>query len=246
MRYDLGRRGVKAGQNWLAAVPGRPHMIGGFSDHEADAFDAIKFSIDMDPRWVKKLIAAGDTSGADAYGQHLVDQVADILRTQDVEVLLVSPPMLERIARQPELVALVQQKIKHILWGGAHMDADSRRVYRTEIFPGIPMTGAYGSTTFLGACKERLDAGEDECIYDGVPLHITFAVIDADTHERVAYGERGRVLVHHISRSMLLPNVLERDTAVRHPALADHEGDALGDGSPLVSVSGREVIEGVY
>ncbi|MET0136180.1 MAG: AMP-binding protein [Kibdelosporangium sp.] len=247
MDYDLGRRGVRRGGNWLAAVPGRPHMIGGFSDHEAELFQALKFSIDMDPRWVRKLVAGGDTAAADAYAGHLLAQVEDILRSQDVEVLLISPPMLERIARRPELVELVRAKITHLLWGGTHMDPDTRRLYRSDVFPGIPLIGAYGSTMFLGACKERIDlADDDPCVYDGLPLTVTFRVVDPRNGESVPYGTRGRLLVNHVSKAMFLPNNLERDTALRLPVTEGQYGDAVGDILPVAVFGDAEVVVGVY
>ncbi|MGW4128569.1 phenazine antibiotic biosynthesis protein [Amycolatopsis japonica] len=247
MKFDLTRRGLRLGGNWLAAVPGRPHMIGGFSDHEAEMFESIKFSIDMDPRWVRKLITSGDSASADAYAAHLLSQVESILRTQDVEVLLISPPLLERVARRPDLVELVHEKITHILWGGTHMDADTRRLYMTEVFPGIPLTGAYGSTMFLGACKERMGSGPDDpCVYDGLPLTVTFRVLDPGTGDAVEFGERGQLLVDHVSKGMFLPNNLERDTALRLPVAEGHYGDAIGNILPASTFGDGDIVVGVY
>src|SRR6202008_4764133 len=111
-----------------------------------------------------------------------------------------------------DLVELVRHKVRAIEWGGAHMDADTRRLYRTDVFPGLTLSGSYGSTMVLGGASERPDLGdEDPCIFDPFSPYITFSVIDPDTGSKVACGERGQVVMSHVSRSFLLPNNLERD-----------------------------------
>ncbi|ANN15818.1 phenazine antibiotic biosynthesis protein [Amycolatopsis orientalis] len=244
---EFAGHGVFPGGNWLALMPGRPHMVGGFSDHEAVHMGGLKFSIDMDPRWVKKLIAADDPGGAAAYSEHLVEQATHVLESQDVSVLLLSPPMLDRIAGRPDLVDLIKAKVEVIIWGGTHMDAESRFFYRTELFPDKKIIGAYGSTTFLGAAKERPGlSADDMCVFDSSSLHLTFSVVDADTGRSVEPGARGRVLVNHISKAMLLPNNLERDTALRCAPLSGQPGDAVAAVEPTASHDGEDVIEGVY
>ncbi|WP_434444363.1 phenazine antibiotic biosynthesis protein [Lentzea sp. E54] len=246
-KADLGGHGIGPGGNWLAMMPGRPHMIGGFTDYEAVNMGGLKFSIDMDPRWVKKLIAAGNTASAAEYSEHLVDQAEHVLESQDVSVVLLSPPVLDRIAGRPRFVELLQEKISAILWGGTHMDAESRHYYRTELFPGKKIVGAYGSTTFLVAAKERPDLPDsDPCVFDSSSLHLTFSVVDPSSEQPVEYGQRGRVLVNHVSRGLLLPNNLERDTALRVAALPGQPGDAVADVAPVESFEDEAVIEGVY
>ncbi|MFE5564701.1 phenazine antibiotic biosynthesis protein [Amycolatopsis japonica] len=241
------RHGVTPGGNWLALLPTGPHMIGGLTEHEAAEMGGHKFSIDMDPRWVKKLIAAGDVAGAAAYADHLVDQAAHVLQTQDIRTLLASPPMLDRIAGRPALVELIRAKVSTILWGGTHMSAENRHFHRTELFPGKVIVGSYGSTTFLGSAKERPGLGAtDPCVFDSGTHHLTFSVLDPRTGEKVAYGERGQVLVNHIGKAMFLPNNLERDTALRIEAPPGQVGDSVADVEPLDSFDDEDVIEGVY
>ncbi|WP_201294827.1 MULTISPECIES: hypothetical protein [unclassified Nocardiopsis] len=72
------------------------------------------------------------------------------------------------------------------------------------------------------------------------------SVVDAAAGERVKVGERGQVIVSHVSKSMLIPNNAERDTAVRVRPTGDHAGDAVADVAPVAAVKGETVIEGVY
>jgi phenylacetate-coenzyme A ligase PaaK-like adenylate-forming protein len=243
----LDARAVPRNRDWLILIPSGPHMAGALMKRQAAALGGLSFTIDMDPRWVKKLIAAGKADEADAYAEHLIDQATFALQTQDIGVLMSTPPLLERLARRERLVELVRQKVRMIQWGGAHMDADTRQLYRTEVFPGVTLDGGYGSTMVLGGATERLDlSDEDPCIFDPFSPYITFSVVAPDTGRKVAYGERGQVVMNHVSKSFLLPNNLERDMATRIRPLEGQVGDSVADVTPVQRFDNETVIEGVY
>ena len=239
--------GVPRGRDWLALIPSGPHIIGEMVRAQAARLGGIRFTIDLDPRWVKQLIADGKVDDADAYAEHLIDQAAFVLRTQDIGVLMSTPPLLERLARREELVELVRSKVHAIMWGGAHMDPDTRRLYRTEVFPGVAIHGGYGSTMVLGGAVERREADPDgPCVFDGCSPYITFCVVDPRTRRTVPYGQRGQVVMNHISKSFLLPNNLERDMATRVRPPEGHVGDSVADVAPVQRFEDETVIEGVY
>ncbi|MFJ5223299.1 phenazine antibiotic biosynthesis protein [Streptomyces sp. NPDC088400] len=243
----LDERGCPRGVNWLALMPDGPHIFGAALREGARRSGGILFTIDMDPRWVKKCIGGGRAEEAGRYAEHLVDQAVFLLETQDVGVLITTPPLLERLARNERLVELINEKVSHIQWGGAHMDADTRHLFRTEVFPGIELQGAYGSTMILGGSLERVDTtGEDRCVFDPFSPYISFSVINPGTGENVAYGERGQVVMNHISKGMLLPNNLERDTAIRMRPPEGQFGDSVTEVGPVASFDDEVVIEGVY
>ncbi|GAA3027695.1 hypothetical protein GCM10020000_00130 [Streptomyces olivoverticillatus] len=75
---------------------------------------------------------------------------------------------------------------------------------------------------------------------------MTYHVIDPDTHTPVPYGQRGRIVMHYIGKSLLLPNNLERDYATRIQPLPGHIGDAIADIAPVKEFDNETVIEGVY
>jgi phenylacetate-coenzyme A ligase PaaK-like adenylate-forming protein len=239
--------GVPTNGNWLTLIPNGPHMAGEMMRRQAAALGGLFFTIDMDPRWVKKLVAAGKADEADAYAEHLIDQAEFALETQDVGILMSTPPLLERLARRDHLVDLVRQKVRAIEWGGAHMDADTRHLYRTEVFPGLTLHGGYGSTMILGGANERADlTDEDPCIFDTFSPYITFAVVDPETGRTVPFGERGQVVMNHVSKSFLLPNNLERDMATRIEPPEGQVGDSVADVTPVQRFDDEAVIEGVY
>jgi phenylacetate-coenzyme A ligase PaaK-like adenylate-forming protein len=246
-RAYLDARGLPRDVDWLVLFPSGPHMVGDMCRSQAASLGGRRFTIDMDPRWVKKLIAAGRQEEADAYADHLIDQAAFLLRTQDIGVLACTPPLLERLARRDELVGLVRDKVQAIQWGGAHMDADTRALLSTEVFPGVQVIGTYGSTMILGGSVERPGLSDDDpCVFDPYSPYISFWVVDPDTGRRVDYGERGQVVMHHVSKSFLLPNNLERDVAIRVRPPEGQVGDSVADVTPVARFGGEPVIEGVY
>ncbi len=99
-----------------------PHRLG-----------SIFHPIDLDPRWVKKLAARGATAEVAAYVDHVVEQARFVLETQTVANLHATPPLLEAIARDDELVDLVNQKIRYILLSGAHVDVDTLDLLREHL-----------------------------------------------------------------------------------------------------------------
>lgn len=244
---QLDAHGFPRGANWLGIVPSGPHIVGQFFRDSATTHGTHGFCVDLDPRWVKRMIAQGRRSEADDYAEHLLVQAAHVLRTQNIGVLTVTPPLLDLITRHDDLVTLVNDTVQAIRWGGTQLDPDSRRVYRTEIFPDIVFSGNYGSTMILGFAGERPGLGNDDpCVFDTLSPYTTFSVIDPETHEPVCYGERGRVVAHHVSKSFLLPNNLERDLATRIESLDGAFGDSVADIAPVARFEDEDVVEGVY
>jgi phenylacetate-coenzyme A ligase PaaK-like adenylate-forming protein len=243
----LEQVGLPRNRDWLAIIPSGPHMAGEMVRAQAAASGGIRFAVDMDPRWVKKLVAEGKADEAAAYAEHLIDQAAPVLETQDIGVLMTTPPLLERLARRDDLVELVRRKVGLIHWGGAHMDADTRHLFRTEVFPEVKLYGLYGSTMVLGAANERPGLSDDgPCVFDPFSPYVTFSVVDPETGQTVRYGERGQVVMNHVSRSFLLPNNLERDMATRIEPCERQVGDSVADVTPVQRFENEVVIEGVY
>jgi acyl-coenzyme A synthetase/AMP-(fatty) acid ligase len=244
---SLDAHGLPRAVNWLAVTPSGPHIFGEIATRFAVDRGGIRFSVDMDPRWVKRLLAAGRAEQAEAYAEHLVEQAAFVLRSQDIGVMITTPPLLERIARHDDLVELINEKVMGILWAGAHMDADTRFLYRSEVFPTVKLIGVYGSTMILGGAPERVGLTDsDPCIFDPPAPFITFRVVDPDTGRTVGYSQRGQVVMNHVSKNMLLPNNLERDLATRIPPPPGQVGDSVADVSPVARFDDAAVIEGVY
>jgi phenylacetate-coenzyme A ligase PaaK-like adenylate-forming protein len=244
------RLGLSHEKNWLCIVPSGPHGALEQARRSASAWGVLTFAVDMDPRWVKKRIGAGYQKEADVYTEHLIDQAANILRGQNIGCIMVTPPVLAKIIRRDDLVDLIRKKVQCIMWGGASMDADTRHFYREELFPGIILTGGYGTTMALGSGgRQRIGAEDaDETIFDPITSpYTTFSVRDKDSGQLVAYGQRGQLIVNHVSKAFLLPNNAERDQVTRiAPQDPAQVGDSIADIAPLQEFKGEKVIEGVY
>ncbi|MEU6415115.1 phenazine antibiotic biosynthesis protein [Microbispora sp. NPDC046933] len=244
---DLQARGYPERGHWLSLGPTGPHVFGELARWQAARRGGIRFTVDMDPRWVKRCIAEGRGDEAERYAEHLIDQSTYILETQDVRVLVTTPPLLTRLARRNALVDLINSKIVAISWGGAHMDPDTRYLLRTEVFPEVKLYGTYGSTMILAGLAERVaPPDEDLVIFDTFSPYVTLSVVDQESGEVVRYGDRGQVVMHHVSKSFLLPNNLERDLATRVVPPPGQMGDSVADVGPLPTFENETVIEGVY
>lgn len=114
---DMDTRGHPYGVNWLTLVPSGPQLFGDWTAELVRRRGGVRFCINMDPRWVKRMIGAGESAVTDRYVDHLIAQSAHVLRSQDVGVLVCTPPLLERLCRDDELVELINAKVRLIVWG---------------------------------------------------------------------------------------------------------------------------------
>jgi acyl-coenzyme A synthetase/AMP-(fatty) acid ligase len=155
-----------------------------------------------------------------------------------------TPPLLEAIARNDRVVDLVNDKVRYLLLSGAHVDGDTLDLLR-DIFPDTTITMAFGSTMVLSQAVTRTVDG-DSFVFDPRTPYVVFWVVDPDTGEQVPYGQRGQVVMNHISKGMFIPNNLERDLAIRMPGPAGQLSDSVSEVRPVSTFEGEAVIEGVY
>ncbi len=240
---DFRRAGFVGGRGFLCVMPTGPHGVGYFSRMVSGRLGSICHSVDLDPRWVKKLVARGAAAEVAAYLHHILEQAKFVLDSQDIVNLHTTPPLLEAIARDEEMTRLVADKVRFVLLSGAHVDADTLDVLR-DVFPDTTIAMVFGSTMILSQAQTRTEA--DTFVFDPRSPYVVFWVVDPETGAQVDYGERGQIVMNHISRSMFIPNNLERDTAVRMPGPAGQVGDSVAEVAPVATLDGERVIEGVY
>ena len=241
---DFTAGGFVRDRGLLAMMPSGPHGVGHFDRAVAERLGATLHGIDLDPRWVKKLTARRADAEVAAYVDHVVEQAQFVLDTQSVANLHTTPPLLEAIARHDDLVDLVNQKIRYLLLSGAHVDLDTLDVLR-DVFPDVAVDTAFGSTMILSQAATRTTES-GSFVFDARTPYVAFWVIDPDTGARVRHGERGQVVMHHLSKGMFIPNNLERDTAIRVPGPAGEVSDSITEVAPVAVFGGEPVIEGVY
>jgi phenylacetate-coenzyme A ligase PaaK-like adenylate-forming protein len=242
---DFATGGFLRGRGFLCMMPSGPHGVGYFSRRVSQRLGSVFHAIDLDPRWVKKIAARNATSEVTAYVEHLVEQAVHVLQTQHVANLHTTPPLLEAMARDDDVVKLVNEKVRFMLLSGAHLDVDTLDLLR-DIFPHTTITMAFGSTMILSQAVTGRDESADRFVFHPRSPYAVFWVVDPDTGDDVAYGQRGQVVMHHISKGMFIPNNLERDSAIRMRGPAGQVGDSLSEVRPVAAFEGEPVIEGVY
>src|SRR4029453_6183385 len=85
--------------NWLVLGPGGPRRLRRAVEHLAPHRGGICFSVDLDPRWVIKLIQKGWMDQLEAYKSHVIDQAITILGAgHDIRCMFTTPKLLEAFA----------------------------------------------------------------------------------------------------------------------------------------------------
>jgi hypothetical protein len=242
---DFTAGGFVAGRGLLGLMPSGPHGVGYFSRVVSERLGSTFHSVDLDPRWVKKIAAHNATAEVSAYLDHVIEQAKFILQTQDVGNLHTTPPLLEAMVRDDAILDLVNRKVRYALLSGAHVDMDTLDVLR-DIIADTAITMVFGSTMILSQARTRVTTEHDPFVFDPRTPYVVFWVIDPDSGAEVPYGERGQVVMNHISKGMFIPNNLERDTAIRMRGPEGQIGDSITEVAPVATFGGEAVIEGVY
>ncbi|WP_218952114.1 phenazine biosynthesis protein [Amycolatopsis anabasis] len=245
-RLRLIELGVPPSGNWLHLGPTGPHVAGTDVARHAAIGRGLFYAVDFDPRWVKNLLARGSAEVAEEYLQHLLDQGRTVLETQDISVLNATPPLLEAICSRPELYELVRAKVKAILWAGTSISPENLRQLDEVFFPDAVVAGVYGNSLMgVAPQRRRLDTDTHRCVFEPFPETTRLELVDEEGRQ-VGYGQRGRVRLHLLSEEMFLPNILERDSAVRVEPAPGGEVDGLADVQTYGELEDAQIIEGVY
>ncbi|CAM5686839.1 phenazine biosynthesis protein [Streptomyces aurantiogriseus] len=245
-RERLTELGVPAAGDWLHLGPSGPHVVGSDVARHAAMGGGLFHTVDFDPRWVKRLVGNGRGDLADEYIGHLLDQAETVLRSQDISVLNTTPPVLEAICARPDLYELVRGQVKAVIWGGMSAGQETVRLLEEEFFPQATVAGVYGNSLMGVAPQRPAHPGDSHrCVFQAHPATTRVQLVDDDGRE-VAYGERGRVLLHLVTDEMFLPNVLERDTAIRVPPAPGATTDGIADIRTVRSMGQARIVEGVY
>ncbi|WP_058042240.1 phenazine biosynthesis protein [Streptomyces roseifaciens] len=235
--------------HWLHIGPTGPHIVGRSIGLLAQLRQTFCHYIDFDPRWVKQRAKQQQTNDVAQYVQHVLDQALDVLRTQPVSVLFATPPILEAISDRDDILDLVQNRVRGIIWAGTSISPETLHVLETELFPNAAVVGLYGNT-MMGIAPQRPGAvGPDgqPCVFiPHYPYSRVRLVDPEETTRDVAYGERGQARISLISRDLLLPWTLERDSALCIEPTSAYPQDGVADVRPLTSGNAPSVVEGVY
>jgi hypothetical protein len=242
--HTLPEDAFPKGANWLSVGPTGPRRLRLAVEHLAQYRGGICFHVDLDPRWVIKLIKMGEMKMMEAYKQHVVNQALTLLRAHDIQCIFTTPKLLEALC---EKVSLKKVGIKGIFCGGTEMTPQFHRFAVEELLDGIYFAPTYGNTLMgLAVHKPRIPEDNWAIIYYPPCPRAMIEVVDFDESTRlVNYGETGRVRLTTLTREFFMPRFLERDECEREPPFELYPWDGVRNVRPY-SGFGKAVVEGVY
>ena len=233
------------GADWLMLGPSGPRRLRLAIEHLAQYRGGISFGVDLDPRWVIKLIKRGESEEANLYKNHCVDQALTILRANpNIKCMFTTPKLLEALC---EKIALVRYGITGVFCGGTEMTSQFHRFAREELVPGIDFVPTYGNTLMGLATHKPFDPADNyEIIYHPPQPRATVEIVNSNNpEEKVPYGQVGRVMLTTLTKETFIPRFLERDQAIRRPPCDPYPWDGAGNVQPFQGM-GMSVVEGVY
>jgi phenylacetate-coenzyme A ligase PaaK-like adenylate-forming protein len=238
------------GSNWLQVGPSGPRRLRLAVEHLAQYRGGICFMVDLDPRWVIKLINIGWTEHLQAYKDHVIDQAVTILGAgHDIKCLFTTPKLLEALALRLEKMGTTirQAGITGIFSGGTEFTPQWNRFAHEELLDGAYMTPTYGNTLMGLAPSEPSGPHNNYKITYHAPQPRAVAeVVDFDDPAKlVAYGETGRVKLTTLTKEFFMPGFLERDEGEREPPSASYPWDGVSGVRPYRGFATTTTV-GVY
>jgi phenylacetate-coenzyme A ligase PaaK-like adenylate-forming protein len=233
------------GADWLMLGPSGPRRLRLAVEHLAQYRGGICFMVDLDPRWVIKLIKMGEIDMAERYKQHVIEQGLTLLRAhENIRCLFTTPKLLEALC---EKVSLRKAGIKGVFCGGTEMTPQFHRFAVEELLDGVYFAPTYGNTLMgLAVHKPRVPEDNFAVIYYPPSPKAMIEVVDPDQpNQLVGYGETGRVRLTTLTREFFMPRFLERDEAEREPPCDLYPWDGVRNVRPFSRFQSK-VVEGVY
>jgi hypothetical protein len=208
------------GTNWLMLGPSGPRRLRLAVEHLAQYRGGICFCVDLDPRWVIKLIKQGWSDHLQAYKDHVIDQAVTILSANhDIRCMFTTPKLLEALALRLESMGTTIRKagITGIFSGGTEFTPQWNRFAHEELLDGAYMTPTYGNTLMgLAASAPTGPHNNYKIAYYAPQPRAVIEVVDFDHPERIVdHGATGRVRLTTLTKEFFMPGFLERDEGER-------------------------------
>ena len=238
------------GSNWLMLGPSGPRRLRLAVEHLAHHRGGICFCVDLDPRWVIKLIKKGWMDHLKAYQEHVIDQAVTILSAgHDIKCMFSTPKLLEALANRLEAEdsSIKGAGITGIFAGGTEFTPQWNRFANEELLDGVYMTPTYGNTLMGLAASSPSGAAEGYKItYYAPQPRAVLQVVDPDNADQVVdYGDTGRVMLATLTKEFFVPRFLERDEGEREYPCDLYPWDGVSGVRPFSDLSSSTTV-GVY
>jgi phenylacetate-coenzyme A ligase PaaK-like adenylate-forming protein len=239
------------GANWLMLGPSGPRRLRLAVEHLCQYRGGICFCVDLDPRWVVKLIRQGRMDHLEMYKSHVIDQAITILTAgHDIRCMFTTPKLLESLAE--ELAnrgsSIRETGITGIFAGGTEFTPQYTRFAMEELLgDGIYMTPTYGNTLMGLACSRPVTPEDGYKIsYYAPQPRAVIEVVAFDDYDRVVdYGKTGRVRLTTLTRETFVPGFLERDEGEREKPYEKYPWDGVSGVRPFRQFAATTTV-GVY
>ena len=239
------------GSNWLMLGPSGPRRLRLAVEHLCQHRGGICFCIDLDPRWVVKLIKKGWMEHLEEYKKHCIDQAITVLTAgHDVKCMFATPKLLESLALGLEErgTSIPDSGITGIFSGGTEFTPQWTRFAMEEFLDDrVYMTPTYGNTLMGLACSKPVgpEDGYKISYYAPQPRAVTEVVNPDDHTEIVGLGETGRVKLYTMTKEFFVPGFLERDEGEREPPFDTYPWDGVSGVRPFSRLAEGTTV-GVY
>ncbi len=244
------------GSNWLMLGPSGPRRLRLAVEHLCQFRGGISFCIDLDPRWVVKLIKKGWMEHLEAYKKHCIDQAITILTAgHDIKCMFTTPKLLESLAYglAEQGTSIQEIGITGIFSGGTEFTPQWTRFCVEELLGGpadeggVYMTPTYGNTLMGLACSKPVTAEDNYKIsYYAPQPRAVVEVVDFDDHTQVVpMGGTGRVKLYTMTKEFFVPGFLERDEGEREPPYVKYPWDGVSGVRPYHATASQTTV-GVY
>ena len=244
------------GANWLMLGPSGPRRLRLAVEHLAQHRGGICFCIDLDPRWVVKLIKKGWMEHLEEYKKHCIDQAITVLTANhDVQCMFTTPKLLESLgeALEERGSSIQEAGIKGIFSGGTEFTPQWTRFAVEELLGGpaeeggVFMTPTYGNTLMGLACSKPITKADGYKIsYHAPQPRAATEVVKFDDYDQVVgYGETGRVKLYTLTDEFFVPGFMERDEGEREMPFEKFPWDGVSGVRPFHELATATTV-GVY
>ena len=184
------------GANWLMFGPSGPRRLRLSVEHLAQFRGGICFCVDLDPRWVVKLIRKGWMDHLKAYQDHCVDQAITVLGAgHDIQCMFGTPKLIEALCLrlEEEGTSIHKKGVRGIFAGGTEFTPQWTRFAIEELLDGTYITPTYGNTLMgLGASKPVGPEDGYKISYYAPQPRAAIEVVDPDNPDEVVGLRRDR------------------------------------------------------
>lgn len=244
------------GANWLMLGPSGPRRLRLAVEHLCQYRGGICFCVDLDPRWVVKLIKKGWMEHLEAYKEHCIDQALTVLSAgHDIKCMFTTPKLLEALcqALEKQGKTFADTGITGIFSGGTEFTPQFTRFAIEEYFGGPPeesgiyMTPTYGNTLMGLACSKPVTKADGfKIAYYAPQPRAVVEVVEFDNYNQpVAYGASGRVKLTTLTKEFFVPGFMERDEGEREKPYAAYPWDGVSGVKPWRGIASSTTV-GVY